>query len=147
MDVLKQEKLNFYMRAYSITAALYTVVNKQLDAGLKPYGLQNMQWRLLYLIYVNEQTTSSDIAKRLGTQKASVTRLVNALESKGLIKRATDSKDRRKINIELTAKGESLTEMGIEKFSQLPEKLALALTEEEVTQVSFTQNQFVINSD
>ncbi|MFK7794082.1 MAG: hypothetical protein AB8B89_01910 [Gammaproteobacteria bacterium] len=51
-----------------------------------------------------------------------------------------------KISIQLTAKGASLTEMGIEKFAGLPDELVLAVTDEEVSRIRFTPKQFVINA-
>ena len=74
---------------------------------LGTYGLS--QGRFLILVILNrtpeKPLTPSGLAEKLGVTRATMTGLVTGLEKDQLITRQTDSVDKRKIHIRLTAKG------------------------------------------
>lgn len=55
-----------------------------------------------------ENVKISDLADRLELAPPSVSRTLNALENRGLVKKVTDSGDRRNTNVELTNEGVEL---------------------------------------
>jgi DNA-binding MarR family transcriptional regulator len=50
----------------------------------------------------------SDLARRMGTSTPTASRAVDALEGLGLVTRATESRDRRALSLELSAAGRKL---------------------------------------
>jgi DNA-binding MarR family transcriptional regulator len=57
------------------------------------------------------------------------------MERKGLVKRAEDCKDRRKIEIQLTPEGKKLYEKGREQFIGFLQKSVSVLTPQETTEL------------
>jgi DNA-binding MarR family transcriptional regulator len=53
--------------------------------------------------------TAGDLARRLGLSAASMTRLLERLESRGLVQRTMDIEDRRRVLVELTEAGRETT--------------------------------------
>ena len=74
------------------------------DAGL---NITVEQWSVLAAIDTSE-ATQSDIARRIEKDKANVTRMIDLLESKGLVERTLVSNDRRRHCIRLTAQGKAM---------------------------------------
>lgn len=75
------------------------------------------------LIYLHHKksVTISDMAKCLIISKSNMTPIIDKLIEEGFVNRFTDKNDRRKINVELTEKGESFVQ---EKFSVLKNSLS-----------------------
>ena len=62
------------------------------------------QWLVLKAIDQSPSVGIKEIAQALSISSSAVTQTVNALQKKGLIKRAHDSRDRRNVRITLTPK-------------------------------------------
>lgn len=70
--------------------------------------LRGAEKHILFLICElknGQPVTISEIANKIGVTLAAVTHQINTLEKQDLIKRLTDSNDRRVVIIELTKKG------------------------------------------
>lgn len=68
------------------------------------------QWGVLSLAGEQEGLTQSELGENLLKDKASITRILDRLEAKGLLVRRTDGNDRRTFRIFLTPEGRSLRE-------------------------------------
>ena len=66
------------------------------------------QWLTLKLIGSGRIVCIGDVARELGLESGSTTRLVDQLENKGLLMRKRSVTDRRVVKIELTRKGEAI---------------------------------------
>ena len=91
------------------TISVFNRYGKQvLDDMLTPYSLD---WRDLVAILVLEQipgASQSRLIPFLQTDKANVTKILKALEGKGLINREIDQQDKRSRACSLTEQGQSL---------------------------------------
>lgn len=81
-----------------------------------------------FLLNIDSQEGSfaSDIAPRLGTESTSLSRIIQSLEEKKLIRRIPEKDDKRKIKIVLTAKGKEKKELAksiVKKFNQKVEQV------------------------
>ncbi|MGZ3900916.1 MAG: MarR family winged helix-turn-helix transcriptional regulator [Bacteroidia bacterium] len=77
-------------------------------------------------IDTQEGSFASDIAPRLGTESTSLSRIIQSLEEKRLIRRIPEKADKRKIKILLTAKGKQKKELAksiVKNFNQKVEQL------------------------
>ena len=83
-------------------------MKRYYDLQLKKYDITILQFGILINIYKNNVTTQKELIKYITGDEASITRLVNRLESKNLLKRVSDKDDKRKKRLELTSKGEEL---------------------------------------
>lgn len=70
--------------------------------------LNYSQAQVLFHVAKNPGAVISDAARSFGITLPAVTQVVDRLESKGLLQRADDPRDRRQVRLYLTRQGESL---------------------------------------
>lgn len=81
-----------------------------LDVRFRPFGLSQARWQvLLKLLRADASLAQCDLAQRVGIEPASLVRLLDALESEGLVTRTSAPDDRRAKRVSLTADGLSLS--------------------------------------
>lgn len=82
---------------------------------------------LLYLTFVKNGITSSELAGILNVSLPRVASLLNSLESKNLVEKLTDSEDKRKTIVNITDVGKELVlskkEEAINRITKVIEKL------------------------
>jgi DNA-binding MarR family transcriptional regulator len=85
-----------------------------LDVSSIAPPINKTQEKVLVLIRFNENNNMGEISKLIGIEKGSFTTLTDNLIKKGLIERKRSNKDRRKISLQLTEKGNIITDEIIE---------------------------------
>lgn len=75
---------------------------------LKEYGISPEQWSVLYHIADRDAMLQKEIAERSGKDRPTVTRILDVLESKGLIVKKAGTSDRRSVHVYATDKGKEL---------------------------------------
>lgn len=84
---------------------VYNSINRQLDAETAPLGLTAIQWRPIALLARGVAATPAELARINGVDTGAMTRTLDRLETKGLIRRVRSHEDRRVVKIELTEAG------------------------------------------
>jgi DNA-binding MarR family transcriptional regulator len=79
-----------------------------IDARMQPLELTAMQWEPLLLIAVKSIDTVAALARESQVNCASMTRMLDRLEEKQLLRRRRSTTDRRVVHVELTAKGRAI---------------------------------------
>lgn len=79
---------------------------------LEDNGFSALSWVLVTYLELHGPATQREIATAIGQHPAGVSRLVDDLETTGLVRRRRDAKDRRRAHVELTARGRKLAESG-----------------------------------
>lgn len=87
------------------------IVSRMYNAEAVLHDLTISMGHFLLNIDSHEGSYASEIAPNMGMESTSLSRLIHSLETKKLIQRVSDSKDRRKAKIVLTAKGKTAKEM------------------------------------
>ncbi|WCN39254.1 MarR family winged helix-turn-helix transcriptional regulator [Aneurinibacillus uraniidurans] len=82
-----------------------------LLSKFKPYDITTEQWVLVAKLGEENGITQKDLAERTEKDQANVTRIIDLLEKKGLVRREKNSTDRRSMLVHLTDEGEKLREM------------------------------------
>jgi DNA-binding MarR family transcriptional regulator len=90
-------------------ADLISLVEPRLLALWQEAGMTLSQRRVLGRLKEGPRS-AGEIATRLGISSPSLTRMLTKLEDRGLIARALDKGDRRRILVELTAQGQRAIE-------------------------------------
>ena len=72
---------------------------QQADAQLVEHGLTYVQWLPLYKLLLCSDATNAALAKDLGMDPASVTRALDRIEAKGLLRRERSTADRRVVRV------------------------------------------------
>lgn len=80
----------------------------ELDKALKKYGVTISQWAILNLLWQKEGLSQVELQQILGLEGATITGLLQRMESGGFVKRSPDLDDRRIQRIYLTELGRSL---------------------------------------
>jgi DNA-binding MarR family transcriptional regulator len=77
----------------------------EMDRSLKELRITSRQMGILLAIQRGAATTPVELAKRLSVDAGLMTRMLDKLETKELLKRSRSTDDRRVVNLELTEKG------------------------------------------
>jgi DNA-binding MarR family transcriptional regulator len=83
----------------------YNAVSESLQGRFDQYDITVAQWPVLYSLYHDEKHTPAELAEHLGLNRSAITRLLDRLEKKQLINRATSSQDKRSVSVTLTEAG------------------------------------------
>jgi len=87
--------------------------------------------------------TFSELAKRLGVTRSSVTGIITKLIQKGYVQKIQSSDDRRSFNILLTEKGQGLSEMHKNLHHKIAELISRNLSERELSQLAVLLDKIV----
>jgi DNA-binding MarR family transcriptional regulator len=113
--------------SFSLTRSVGFAINKarnvlvsEMDAALKDLDITSQQMGILLSLTNGIATTPFELSKLLGIDTGLMTRMLDKLETKGLLERSRSLEDRRVVNLKLTEKGEEVA-------SQLPEIVPVVL--------------------
>lgn len=95
---------------------VHFAILRTVDKNIAPLDLTAMQWAPIMAIAKGYAKTAADLANMANIDTGAVTRMMDRLESKGLLLRTRSTDDRRVVNLELTKEGQRLA-------SQIPEVL------------------------
>lgn len=99
---------------------------------LQDIGLTEQQWRVLRVLEEEGALDSSTLAERSALLLPSLTRIMQALEERGLIERSADPADRRRLHVVITPLGRAcLTENAI-KSARISEEIRTQFGEEKL---------------
>ncbi len=79
--------------------------NIQRDITELGYDVTVWQWLILMFLRLENGQSQAQLAEKCGKEKTNITRIIDAMEEKGLIKRAKDKTDRRRNIISVTDNG------------------------------------------
>jgi DNA-binding MarR family transcriptional regulator len=74
----------------------------------KETGLTTPQLVVMLAIVESQEPTVSEISKQVSLSQATVTNILNRLEGHNLVRRHRSEQDKRRVNLEVTAKGHKL---------------------------------------
>ncbi|MFZ1386740.1 MAG: homoprotocatechuate degradation operon regulator HpaR [Thiolinea sp.] len=86
-------------------------VMKKFIPHLRAHDLSAQQWRVLRALYATEGLEMSALSERCFLLMPSLSRIVQNLEARELIKRRTSEQDQRRSIISLTPEGRQLVEL------------------------------------
>ena len=99
-----------------------------LEAALRPLGLTPPQWSVLVRLTEEDGLTMSDVGKRLGFDKPTMTGLAARLEEKGLLARRSSPSDGRVTHLHATAAGRSAVADAVPLAAQINRRAASCLS-------------------
>ena len=80
----------------------------QADKQLAPYQLTYVQWLPLFKLLTHDGITAAWLARDIAMDPAAMTRSLDRLERKGLIRRERSTHDRRAVHLHLTDAGKQV---------------------------------------
>lgn len=108
------------------------VVHARFEAALAEHGVTVAQWSVLITVYREDAVTPLEIARFIDVDPGSLTRLLDRMEDKDLVRRLPVDGDRRSIRIALTPHAAALTPRLAALADANDATFFAALTDEEV---------------
>lgn len=87
---------------------LYSVMAARMEATFAEHGFTLMQWIVLVHLRDGLASTASDIARQFQHDSGALTRVIDHLERRRLLRRRRSDRDRRVVELELTRAGRSV---------------------------------------
>ena len=109
---------------------LYRPLISKLNELLGEYDLSYSLWQVIHYVNNNDSTTLVDISNHYNLEKPSITRAVQRLEKK-LIVKVIPGKDRREKIIQLTDLGKEVYQICRQKITELEYSVMEGIPEEE----------------
>lgn len=116
----------------------YRDMQKGFDKVLQEYQLSESRFIILMFLKraENQQLLPTEIARKLGATKATVSKLLNSMAALGWVDKSVSELDRRATNIQLTAAGAQKLEEFLPANFKTVETIMAHLTIEETAQLS-----------
>ena len=130
---MENQKYPFGMAIGSMMREMIRLLKTRIseEADIK---LTMEQIGLMFAIYsTKEDVIQQDLACSMGKDKSAILRTLDTIETMELVKRVSDTTDRRKKYLILTKKGETVIEQCLEIELELTTKLQEGLSNEEIT--------------
>ena len=108
-------------------------VSREVEKRMAAHGLTDAQWKPLLFIRQGRGATAADLSRSTCIDTGAVTRMLDRIEDKGLVRRVRSEHDRRIVNLELTEDGHHLADVVV------PEVLSGVLNE---TLAGFTTAEY-----
>ena len=121
-------------------------VGRELDRRMVELGLTDAQWKPLLLLQQGVCTTAADISRIACHDTGAVTRLLDRLESKGLVQRLRSAADRRVVKLELTDEGTRVAAEVPRIISDLANQMLIGFSEDEFVQFKALLNRALLNT-
>jgi DNA-binding MarR family transcriptional regulator len=92
---------------HRVRTEMLAAVDREMavDEQLMAMEVTSAQFVVLSTLSLGEMRSASDLCKHLSYDAGAMTRMIDRLEEKGLLKRSRCPSDRRLLNLELTEKG------------------------------------------
>jgi DNA-binding MarR family transcriptional regulator len=81
---------------------------RRIDQRMQPLELTAMQWEPLLLLFNRRVDTVAALARESQVNCGAMTRMLDRLEEKELLRRCRSADDRRVVNLKLTDKGQAV---------------------------------------
>lgn len=104
---------------------------REIEKRMVEVGLTDAQWKPLMLLRQGGCVTAADLARTACHDAGAITRLLDRLEAKDLIRRIRSTADRRIVNLELTEEGRQVSAEVPKILSNLVNQILAGFSESE----------------
>jgi len=131
-----------------IKVAMMAALDEELaaDRRLAPLELSAAQFSVIASLAGEERKSASDLCRGISYDAGAMTRMIDRLEAKGLIRRNRSPEDRRLVHLELTDEGRAayprMRELALEVANRFPR----GFTKAEARQLESLLNRMLDNA-
>ena len=122
-----------------------TMIQK-IDAELEPLDVSAAQWIVVLLVGEKAASSATGLCELLTYDPGAMTRLIDRLESKGILQRVRVPDDRRTIQLELTDSGKALYPKILSAMVDVSNRLLRGFSRSEVTQLEGYLRRMLANA-
>ncbi len=113
----------FYRAVSESIANIYTI----------KYGLTVFEWRAMAVLGNHQPLTASEIVAHSSLDKVQISRAIKGLTNAGLLERKTDDTDKRRVNLMLTTKGNTIFHTLVPLVQDREDKILSGLSNSEIS--------------
>ncbi|HWM68771.1 MAG TPA: MarR family transcriptional regulator [Steroidobacteraceae bacterium] len=122
-----------------------TLMLSSLDSELQPFGMTGMQFAILKNLADGSATTSADLCRLLHYDAGSMTRLVDRLEAKGLLRRERSEDDRRVVSLRVTSSGKAVLPRLRDSAGRVVQRMLVGFSAPEVNHLRSLLDRMIEN--
>ena len=123
MRLSKSETLHDRLLPYLLARASH-IISAEFYENLRRRGIPVRRWRLLGLLWDSDGMTIGELSEGILVEQSSTTRLVDRAVAEGLVRKRSDSGDRRKVVVTITDKGRDYIAELVEEAQRVNAALA-----------------------
>ena len=120
-------------------------IMEALDRELAPLDITAAQYVILVTLADGPTDSASGLCKGVSYDPGAMTRMIDRLERKGLVRRVRCPDDRRKINLELTAEGKAVYPRLIESAVAVLNRYLRGFGRDEISQLETYLKRMLAN--
>ncbi|HXZ49798.1 MAG TPA: MarR family transcriptional regulator [Usitatibacter sp.] len=118
-----------------------------LDGRLAPFDIRSADYLVLVALANDIADTASSVCSLIAHDPGAMTRKIDALEARGLVKRARSAEDRRAVRLELTAEGRRLYPKMRETAVAMANEFLRGFTKAEVRELEAMLKRILDNAE
>jgi len=122
-------------------------MDRAVDAEMAEHDLTGVQWGPLLLIHSGFGNTAAELARAAFVDTGAMTRMLDRLETKGLLRRTRCPKDRRVVRLELTDDGRRLCHEIPYNLSRVLNSMLRGFTAEELETFKGLARKMLANAE
>jgi DNA-binding MarR family transcriptional regulator len=122
-------------------------MEQDFEKRLRATGITRSAYAVLSAIHHDNKSTPARLADFLGVDGATVTRTLDGIEKRGLIKRTPSARDRRSVDISLTGAGVQAVKQGLSDSKATNRKFTEGLTAAEVEKLQSDIQTMLANAN
>jgi DNA-binding MarR family transcriptional regulator len=111
-----------------LRSAMANMINQRTTCEL---GITGTQGSILFMLWSGKCLLAAELAREFGIDASAVTRRIDLLEARGLLRRVRSLEDRRVVRLDLTPEGEAIAAQMPAIFASVVDKLLSGFTPEE----------------
>lgn len=121
------------------------LLKKGIQNKLKDYDISSEQWSVLNTVYLKRGCNQITLAEILLKDGATITRILNILENKKLVRREKSTHDKREYLIYLTEYGLNLYNKALPVTLQNTKEIDSIFSDNELIQLHYLLNKLILN--
>lgn len=121
------------------------LTKNRLQQKLKAFEITSEQWSILSMVYLKEGCNQKELGEKLLKDRAALTRILDILERKELLKRETSNNDRREYLVYITEKGRDLYSNVLPVVTNNSKEISSIFTGDEEKQLRYLLNKLIEN--
>lgn len=133
------QNLGYWIKRYSL------LVNREMDATLKLYGIGRTQWYILFHIHKEGAIAQRKLQNILQIKSATLTALITSLVKKDLVTQSLDVTDKRGKTVYLTPNGSQLWKTLPDPISAVRSRAHKGISNEELERTRLVIERAVNN--
>lgn len=140
-DYKADESIGYLLRRLRIH------MDRAIDAEMEEHDLTGVQWGPLLMMHLGMGDTAAELARSGCVDTGAMTRMLDRLEAKGLLRRQRCPKDRRVVRLELTEEGQRLCHRIPYNLSRVMNAMLRGFSPEEVATFKSLARRMLVNAE